>query len=75
MSGKTNRQVNQGGRESYGDEALEGATSILQGNDEFVVEDYKFKASFAEESTARSRSQRAGNLARHTSGTANERKE
>ena len=36
MSGNTNRLVNQEGRESYSNEATEGATAILQGDDEFV---------------------------------------
>ena len=37
--------------------------------------DDKFEASFVEESAARSRLQRAGNLDGHTTGTATKRKE
>ena len=85
MSGKTNKLVNQEGRERYGGEAAEGATSISQGGKEFVGSDDEFEAARteentpnearAEESAARARSQRAGNLARHATGTANERDE
>ena len=49
MSGKTNKLVNQEGREIYGDEAVEGATAISQGNDKFVRADDKFEAAFIEE--------------------------
>ena len=78
MSGKTNRLMNQ---ESYGDEAAEGATAISQCGGEFVDTDNEFEeahaeenvfdAACAEESAARARSQRAWNLDRHTTGTAN----
>ena len=47
MIGKTNIPVNQEGRESYRDEAAEGAKAILQGNDKFVGEDNEFGASRA----------------------------
>ena len=75
MSGNTNILMNQENRESYVDEAAEGATAISQGDDKFVGVDKEFEASRAEESAARARSQRAGNLAVHAAGTANERKE
>ena len=55
----------------------------MQGEDEFVGSDNEFEAARAEEnafgtacaekSTTRARSQRAGNLAGHAAGTANER--
>ena len=35
MSGKPNKLVNQESRENYGEEAAEGTTAILQGDDEF----------------------------------------
>ena len=47
----------------------------MQGDDEFVGAYDKFEAVHTEESVARSRLQRTGNLAGHTTGTANERKE
>ena len=75
MGGKTNRLVNQEGRESYGDEADECATAIFQGNKEFVGAEEEFEAARTEESAARACSQRAGNLAGNTTGTAKEREE
>ena len=75
MSGKTNRLVKYEVREIYSDEAMEVATEILQGNDVFIGADNEFEVERAEESEARARSQRAGNLSGHTTGTANERKE
>ena len=85
MSGKTQKLVKQEGRESYGNEAEEGATEISQGSEEFVGADGEFEAACAEEnsfnaarkeeSAARSRSQRVGNLARHATGTAKKRDE
>ena len=68
MSGKTNRLVNQEGREIYGNEATEDATEILQGDDEFVGADDEFEAARAYESAASSRLQRSGNLAGHATG-------
>ena len=35
MSGNTNRLVNQESRGGYGEKAVEGATAILQGDNEF----------------------------------------
>ena len=55
ISEKTNRLVNQEGRESYGDEAAEGATAILQGNNKFVGAYEYFEATTTEESAARAR--------------------
>ena len=85
MSGKTNKLVNQYIREIYGDEAAEGATAILQGDDEFVGADDAFETARAEEnvfdtvraeeSGVRACSQRAGKLDGHTKGTKNKRKE
>ena len=49
MSGKTNKLVNQEGRESYYYEAAEGATVISQGDDEVFGADDDFEASRAEE--------------------------
>ena len=85
MSGKTNKMVNQEGRESYGEKSVEGDIAISQGGGEFVGTDDKFEAACAEEnafdaaraeeSTTRARSQRAHNLARHATGTENELRE
>ena len=85
MSGKTNRLLNEESRESNGDEAAEGAAAISQGGGEFIGADNEFEearaeenvfdAACAEESAAWARSQRAGNLAGHATGTANEREE
>ena len=75
ISCKMNILLKQEGRESYGDEAAEGATAILHGEDEFVGVNNKFEAARAEESTSRARSQRAGNLFRNATGTTNEREE
>ena len=85
MSGKTKKLVNQEGRERYGNESVEGATSISQGSKEFVGADDEFEAAreeektlnaaHTEESAARARSQRAGNLAGHVPGTENGRDE
>ena len=49
MIGKTDRQVNQDIGERYGDKAAEGATSNLQGDDEFDKEDNNFESARAEE--------------------------
>ena len=59
----------------YRDKAAEGATAILQGGDEFVGADDEFESARSEESAARACLQRSGNLARHATGTANERKD
>ena len=77
--------MNQDIRESYDDKAAEGATAILQSDDEFDRADNEFEAAGAEEKAfdaagaeereARACSQRAGNLAGHATGTANELKE
>ena len=85
MSGKTKKLVNQEGRERYGNEAVEGATSISQGSKKFFGADDEFEAARAEENTlnaahaeesaTRARSQRVGNLGGHATGTANERDE
>ena len=72
ISCKMNILLKQEGRESYGDEAVEGATAILQGDDEFVGADDEFEAACAGESATRARSQRAVNLSGHATGTANE---
>ena len=42
MSGKTNKLANQEIRENYGDKSVQGATAILQGNNELDREDNKF---------------------------------
>ena len=73
--GKTNRLMNQEGRESYGKEAAVGNTAILQGNDDFVGAANEFEAACAEESTARERLQRAGNLTGNATGKANDYEE
>ena len=85
MSGKTKKLMNQEIREDYGDEATEGTTSILQGNDEFngadgefeeeCAEENAFNAERAEERAARERSQRVGNLGRYAMGTENDPEE
>ena len=75
MSGNTKILVNQDGREIYGDDAAEVATDILQGDNKFFGAEDTFEVACAEESLARARSQRAGNLSRHAKGTANEREE
>ena len=62
MSGKTNILVNKEVRKSYGD-------------DKFIRADDKFDAACAEESTARERLQKAGNLAGRVMGAATERRE
>ena len=64
---------------------MDGATSISQGSKKFVGADDEFEAARAEENTlnaahteesaTRERSHRAGNLAGHATGTANERNE
>ena len=69
MSGKTNKGVTQEGRERYGDEALAGATSISQNSDKFIEAEADFDTAIAENSAARARSQRAGNLTNHATGT------
>ena len=75
MNGKTDIMVNQEVRESYDNEAAEGATEILQGDENFFGADAKFEEARAEESATRARSQRAGNLAGHAIGTDTERKD
>ena len=75
MGGKTNILVNQEDKERYGNEAAEGATEILQGDEKFFGADAKFEEARAEESATRARSQRAGNLAGHAIGTDTERKD
>ena len=85
MSGKPNKLVNQESRENYGEEAAEGTTAILQGDDEFYGADNKFEESRAEEnafnairteeSAARERLQRAGILSGHATGTENKPEE
>ena len=82
MSGKTKKLINQEIRKDYGHKAAEGATALLQGDEEFDGADNKFEeahaeynaydAARAEESAAREHSQRAGNMYRYTTGTANE---
>ena len=82
MSGNKNWLVKQESRESYGDEAVEGATAISQGNGEFDKADDKFEEARAEDNsfnaerkgeiTARTCSHRADNLAGHAKGKKNE---
>ena len=77
--------MNQDIRENYDNEAVEGAAAILQGDDEFYGADNKFEESRAEEnafnairteeSAARERLQRAGNLSGHATGTENKPEE
>ena len=71
MNGKTDIMVNQEVRESYDNEAAEGATAIFQGDDDFVGAENEFEAACAEESAARTRSKRAGNMSGHAAGTEN----
>ena len=52
MIRKKNRLVNQESRERYGDEAVEGATAILQGDDEFDGADDTFEEARAEENAS-----------------------
>ena len=75
MGGKTNRLVTQDFRESYGDEAAAGATSILQNNYALVEAADEFDAARSEESAARSISQKAGNLTNHATGAVAEHEE
>ena len=82
MSVKTNKLMNQEIKEDYGNEATEGATEILQGNDEFDGADDEFEEARAEENAfdparaeeraASSRSQRAWNLDGYATGKAND---
>ena len=85
MSRKANKLISQERREDYGEEATEGATVLLQGNEEpdgvndkleeACAEENAFDASPSEESAARARSHGVGNLDGHATGTANEIKE
>ena len=78
MSGKANKLISQESREDYGEEATEGATALSQVDKEFDGADDKFEeactkenafdAAHAEDSAVRSRSQRAGNMARYVTG-------
>ena len=82
MSRKTNKIINQESRECYGNEGAEGATALPQrdkeldgADDEFeeaCTEDNAFDAARAEESAARARLQRAGNMDGYAAVTANE---
>ena len=82
---KTNKLINQDSREDYNNEAAEGATALPQGDGKFDGADEKFEearaeenafdAGRAEESTARSHLQRAGNMAGCATVTANNPKE
>ena len=77
--------MNQESREDYGNEAVEGATAIFQGSNEFDGADNEFEetraeenafgAARAEEIAARARLQRAGNLAGYATGAANDPEE
>ena len=77
--------MNQESREDYGDEAMEGATAILQGNNKFNGSDEKIEearaeenalySSSAEDSSAMACSQRARNLGGYAIGTANKPEE
>ena len=67
--------MTQEGRESYGDEAAAGTTSILQNNDNFVEAAADFDAARAEESVVRARLQRVGNFTEHTTGMVAESEE
>ena len=49
MIGKTNKWLNQENRKDYGDEAAEGTTEILQGDNEFDGADDKSEEARAEE--------------------------
>ena len=61
--------VNQEVRERYGDKARADATAISQNDNEFVKAAADFDTSRAEESAARVRLQRAGNLTKYLEGT------
>ena len=77
MRGKMNKLVNKVGRESYVDGAAEDATAKYPDN-EFEAaraEENAFDAACAEQSTARAHFKRVGDLAWHTMGTSNKRKE
>ena len=85
MVGKTKKMINQESREDYGNKGAEGATALPQGDGKFDGADEKFEearaeenafdAGRAEESTARSHLQRAGNMAGCATVTANDPKE
>ena len=82
MVGKTKKMINQESREDYGNKGAEGATALPQGDEELDgaddeleearTEDNAFDAARAEESAARARLQRAGNMDGYATGTANE---
>ena len=63
------------GRESYGDEAAAGTTSILQNNNDFVEAAADFDAARSEEIVARAHSQRARNFTEYATGMVVENKE
>ena len=85
MSRGKNKLINQESKEDYSDKAVEVATSLFQGEkhfdgaeDEFEqarAEESVFNVVHAEESVARARLQRAGNMAGCATGTANEPEE
>ena len=73
MSRKTNRLVNQEGRECYGDKAAAGAASMSQNDDNFVNAAAELNAARTGKSAGRVRSQRVRGLTDHVTGAAAER--
>ena len=85
MRRKTNKLISREGKTVYVKEAVEENKEISQGNDEFdgadkefeeaCAEDFAFDRARTEESAARSRLQRARNMDRYATGTANDPEE
>ena len=85
MSGETNKLISQEGKKDYGEEATEETKALSQGNDKFYgaddtseeacAEENAFDRAHAEESAARACSQKAMNMARYATETANNTKE
>ena len=85
MSGKGKKLISQEIRKDDGKEAAEGTKALSQGNDEFNemedkfeearAEENTFNTARAEESAARARSQRVGDMSGYATGTPNNPKE
>ena len=85
MSGKVNKLIIQESRNDYGKEAAEVVKALSQGDEEFDgagnkfdearAKENVFDALRAEESAARARLQRAGNMAGYVTGTVKEHKD
>ena len=69
MSGKTNILVTQEVRKSYSDKAVAHATETSNNDEMFVEAAADFDAEISEESTARERLQREGNMTNNETGT------